>query len=737
MAEQSVEVAISAVTDAAQDSLDDVEGSLEGVGEAGDAASGGIDDASESLFELDSAGVAAGAGLAGVGAAIEGINKSTQDWRESLGRTSVSLGLTQSETEDMAAAISNATFPMDDAVATMDELAQQGIKTEDEMKNVAAVMDNIADATDSSAESIAQNVGPALSAFGQDLEDAEEHMDTFTFVARNTTLDVEEFAGSVERLAPELQEMGLSLDETAQFMAALEEKGITGRAALREMRQAANEAEGDQQAFADALGVTEDELAAQEQALNDAQGSTDEFAQQANESITTTDRLGAAFDDVKLQLGGLLGPIDAAGPALMGLGGALTAVSTINFSAVVPSLVAVWGALAPLLPILIPLVAIVGALGAAWKGNFLGIRDVTGQAMSAVQERLGVAIDRIMAFKDSVMESLQPVIDLFKNQFIQTIQVWAGVLQDLMSVVSDAWGEHGDTVIAIVEPFLEYLELVVTVFADAVLSILSAFFAVMRGDFDEAMTIITDMVDRNLDRVMKFFSDMGRDVLKTVDRLVQKTIEAFLGLFDRLIGNSIIPEMLTAIIQAFLDWRGDVIDAITDAVNAAVDRFMSFSSDFRQAGRDLLSGFVSGVRDRISDIKDAVGDAVDEARGYLPGSDADEGPLSDLTASGQALPETFAQEISRNVDVVAQASEQVGQAAAPSVDSGSIGAGGTRPAPRSGGGSGGPTRVVLDLQGLGDDMVDLIRRNADVRVESDNRGKERFVRRQNVRTGNR
>jgi len=382
--------------------------------ELADATSG----AEQQLFALDSAGVAAGAALAGLGTAITAATEQSKDWRETLGRTSTTMGMTRRETQSLATEISNATFPMDDAVATMDALSQQGVESGEAMQEVATAADNIADATGATAEEVAQNAGPALAAMGEDVEDLSEHMDTFTYVARNTTMDVSDFSRMVRKTGPELQQMGMSVDETASIMAALEERGMDSRTAMREFRQAARKADGDQQALMDSLGLTNEELSEQQQALAEAEGTTIEHAEAANESVSTMDRMSNALDKATLKMGGLLGPVEAAGPALMGLGGALSFVSTVNMSAVVPSFIATQAAAAPILPIVLGLAAGAATLYAAWESNFLGIQQVTGDVLDAlgagfdwyvshIERSVEFIIDMVMA----IPEGLEQVID--------------------------------------------------------------------------------------------------------------------------------------------------------------------------------------------------------------------------------------------------------------------------------------------------------------------------------------
>jgi ABC-type transporter Mla subunit MlaD len=365
--------------------------------------------AEQQLFALDSAGVAAGTALAGLGAAITAATEDTKEWRETLGRTSTTMGMTRSETQQLATEISNATFPMDEATATMDALAQQGVETEQGMRDVAGAADSIADATGATAQEVAENAGPALAAMGEDVEDLSEHMDTFTYVARNTTMDVSDFSRMVRKTGPELREMGMSVDETASVMAALEERGMDSRTAMREFRQAARAADGDQEALKEELGLTNEELAAQQEALDNATGITEEHAEAANESVTTMDRMSQALDEAKLRMGGLLEPVEAAGPALMGLGGAMSFVSAVNWAAVIPSLSATMAVLSPLLPVILGLAAGAAALYAAWDSNFLGIQNVTQDVLDA----LGAGFDWLKdVIDDAVTFSIEMIMTL-------------------------------------------------------------------------------------------------------------------------------------------------------------------------------------------------------------------------------------------------------------------------------------------------------------------------------------
>lgn len=343
----------------------------------------------QSLLDINAAGVAAGGGMAGVGTAAQNALDSTQPLRESLGRTSESLGLTREETQGLATDLSNATFPLDDAVGTMDELARAGIDGEVSMRETATAADMVADATGTTATTVAQNAVPALKAMGEDAASLTEHMDTFTFIARNTQMSVEDFSRLVTKAGPEIEEMGLSVDDTAAIMAALEEKGLDSRTAMSEFRQAARDADGDQQQLMETLGLSNQELDSQRQNLHDAEGATRRHADAANESLTTMDQLRSSFADATLVVSDMIGPLSGLAPALQAAGGAAVTFSTINFSAVIPSISGVNIALSPLLPIILGLVAVAGTLALAWKNNWGDIQGKVQSAGQVIQQVIG------------------------------------------------------------------------------------------------------------------------------------------------------------------------------------------------------------------------------------------------------------------------------------------------------------------------------------------------------------
>ena len=89
-----------------------------------------------------------------------------------------------------------------------------------------------------------------------------------------------------------------------------------------------------------------------------------------------------------------------------------------------------------------------------------------------------------------------------------------------------------------------------------------------------------------------------------------------------------------------------VIDAIWALDAAATDGTRAligmFDIDLFAQGQAMLQSFIDGFMSKVGELQGAVTGALSDARDLLPFSDAKEGPLADLTASGQSIVDTLA-----------------------------------------------------------------------------------------------
>ena len=275
-----------------------------------------------------------GAGLTAIGGAAILLADNSRQLNADLGQTALQLGVTSDEMRTLALETTNITYPLDDVVSSFDLLARAGMRNTAEMQRTGNAFSDLGTALGYSASELAESLIPAFNAFGVPLEEVEDHIDAFTHLLRNTTVDLSDYASMVNYLAPQLDTMNLSIEDSVAVMEALADKGIQGGAATREFRKAATAAEGDIKKFYEALDLTTDEVEVYAREVRGATGITKEYAAVAETQFGTIDHLKQSWSELSFQIGSAIEPFEgvavaatAVGGILMGLGPALQLVS--------------------------------------------------------------------------------------------------------------------------------------------------------------------------------------------------------------------------------------------------------------------------------------------------------------------------------------------------------------------------------------------------------------------------
>lgn len=138
------------------------------------------------------------------------------------------------------------------------------------------------------------------------------------------------------------------------------------------------------------------------------------------------------------------------------------------------------------------------------------------------------------------------------------------------------------------------------------------------------------------------------DVLAMIPSFISSSIKYLSGLGDKIL---FLLGPIGLVIYAFQNWEqiigivsnilGRLGESIRASVASIVNFIRGFIGSFGSAGRALMNAFVSGVTAGINRAVAKVRAGLAKIRRLMPGSDAKEGPLSDITASGKALMTTF------------------------------------------------------------------------------------------------
>jgi TP901 family phage tail tape measure protein len=371
------------------------------------------------------------------------------------------------------------------------------------------------------------------------------------------------------------------------------------------------------------------------------------------------------------------------GPALVAIGQIITAIGTISGAvsglvgvfkglagAVVPAIGGIIAALGPVLPIVLAVVAVVGLLYLAWKNNWLGIRDVLASVWVKIKEVVQGIINlfsSLGSYFRAVVEDgdylndwlthlpawLQPVVE-WLGQAIAWIAETFSSWENVVNAVSTAWNS------------------IKTIIFNALVSIVE----MVTGDHEQAVQIVTNAWSAIHNAVSYAISSMRYALEVWSPYVVSIASFAWNAIFQitQVVWNALkiwlitllqgLAGFITFILQLIAgDFQGawttiqitvvtlvtgmkdSVVALITGMKNMVIGILGSLVKAAFNAGKSLVERFGEGIMSKLEWLYDRVKGMVDWIRDLLPGSDAKEGPLSDLFAAGRALPQTLAQGI--------------------------------------------------------------------------------------------
>src|SRR5574343_284546 len=332
------------------------------------------------------AAVAIGSAMAAIGVASLKFIDYSKEMNANYNVLSVQAGIAADEFRNLALETADVSFPLERVNSTFDLLVRSGLKTKEEIQATANAFDNLADATGSDAAIVAQQLIPAFNAFGIPLQNAGQYTDQLTYLMRNTTITMEDFSSTIDKLAPDMSTLGLSMDQTVAILKAMSDKGIQGAAATREFRAAVSAADGDINLLLESLEPMEN-----------------------------------AF-----------GAMTAIGSIMAGLAPTMTMFSGVQWGTLIPTLwghaTAAWAAVAPYLTILAPILLVIGVLCILEKK--FGLVTKTIKILSDGFKVL------VSWFKDvpNGFNNVIKIFDTLKNAFDQVINF----IKNLMPVFKEA-----------------------------------------------------------------------------------------------------------------------------------------------------------------------------------------------------------------------------------------------------------------------------------------------------------
>jgi TP901 family phage tail tape measure protein len=141
---------------------------------------------------------------------------------------------------------------------------------------------------------------------------------------------------------------------------------------------------------------------------------------------------------------------------------------------------------------------------------------------------------------------------------------------------------------------------------------------------------IVNMFQGAWDTISGIFKAAWGAISGFVSGLVDGVIGFFQHLFDTLVGHSIIPDMISSIIQWFASLPGKALSAIGSLAGQLAGFFGNLASQAISWGSNIIGGLISGIQSMAGAVGNAVGGILGGIRNLFPHSPPKEGPLRDI-----------------------------------------------------------------------------------------------------------
>lgn len=274
----------------------------------------------------------------------------------------------------------------------------------------------------------------------------------------------------------------------------------------------------------------------------------------------------------------------AIGPILVGLGAVTAAIGTLGLPAV--ATITALGAAAT-------------ALGAAWATNFGGIREITQAVFSEVREFATEQVSVIVAWwKENL-----PLI----KQTVQTV----------LNGIKAFWQRHGAEITAIVKYAWQALSTTIGTVLKAVLNVIKLGMQVINGDWAGAWKTLVEHARMMVGATLKVVGLLAKQMHNLFKLMVGSLIDLqgwVLGKMAEL-GHWIVQGITNGIKNTATRLLTATKELALGAWQAAKDALgvRSPSRLFAELGRNVVDGFVQGIRLKENEVKKVLSDLLKEA----------------------------------------------------------------------------------------------------------------------------
>src|SRR5712672_30502 len=330
------------------------------------------------------------------------------------------------------------------------------------------------------------------------------------------------------------------------------------------------------------------------------------------------DQAKAAVASVAIQLGTMLLPI---------LGNLLTAITPliVAFGNWITSGTALRQIMSVINPIMAFLSPIIYTLGQVFK-----------EVGSVFMSSLIPALKQLMEALKPAMPAFQMIGEIILGIVVVAIAILIGLVTGLAMGIAASIGG----IIQIFTGLVEYMTGMFNFLGGIIMFFVDLFtgqWGKLGGDLARIWTGITQMFHGAWDVIAGIFNAAAGLIGGIVYGFIKGVIAFFVGLWDSLVGHSIVPDMINGIVSWFAQLPGRALGAVQGLLGMIGGFFTNLASQALTWGSNIVKGIADGITSAIHWVTSAISSVGQAIANFLPHSPAKEGPLVDLENTGTEI----------------------------------------------------------------------------------------------------
>lgn len=443
---------------------------------------------------------------------------------------------------------------------------------------------------------------------------------------------VAEYGDNIDKMS---QKMGISAEAYQEWDAVMQHSGTSIEALKPSMKTLAQQAEKGSDAF-QKLGISEEQVASmsQEDLFSAVITGLQNMEEGTERTALTAELLGRGATELGALLNTSAEETQAMKDRVHELGGVMSDEAVKNAAAFQDQLQDLQTGFQSLsrnlmTEFLPSITDVMGGLTEIFTGNFdegidqisLAFDSIIASLVEKLPQIIDVATKIILALVEAIINNLPKIMEA-------GIEIIFGLIDGITQALPDLIPAIVTAILIIVEKLTE---------PDTLMQLIQAAFQIIGALAQGLINAIPELV-------------------KHIPTIIMNLVQALIQAAPQILASGV--QLMVELGLGILQGAVEVVNAVVEVFGKAKEGFTNRIKDAATWGRDLITNFINGIKQKWNDLKSTMSNLAGTVKSYIGFSEPETGPLSNFHTYAPDMMELFAQGIKDNTDLI---TDQIGK----------------------------------------------------------------------------